>query len=350
MIEARSWGWYPAPLPSKFIQNAVPILCTLLVVIKIALTTEFHRFLARFSGRRRRVSAAQSKLLLPLNSWRILLVVLIALSNFNDACSSRSIPKPRIVSQAQPTTQVITTTTSTSTTIRPNITFTTYACNDRYRQFYCLNGATCFTVLISGSVLYNCECTTGYWGQRCEYKNLEGTYNTENFYLNASTASGVSIGIFMFVIIGGFVYQVNQRKKKRKALIKKLTLTSISKDCVDGSLTAQSFRLNYREPIFGTRWKRVQQTRFVRAEIQFPTKLRSALKSRTAAIYPQKKYCRRFFAVSGRNLRQGCYQLPQVPPPSPHFLSVSDQDLANSCCNNNNNNNTLICINNNQNS
>lgn len=41
--------------------------------------------------------------------------------------------------------------------MRPNITFQTYACPPAYAAWYCLNGATCFTVKIGISILYNCE-------------------------------------------------------------------------------------------------------------------------------------------------------------------------------------------------
>ena len=58
-----------------------------------------------------------------------------------DACSSRSTPRPR----------------PPSPTMRPNITFQTYACPPAYAAWYCLNGATCFTVKIDRSILYNCE-------------------------------------------------------------------------------------------------------------------------------------------------------------------------------------------------
>ena len=60
---------------------------------------------------------------------------------FPDACSSRSTPRPR----------------PPSPTMRPNITFQTYACPPAYAAWYCLNGATCFTVKIDRSILYNCE-------------------------------------------------------------------------------------------------------------------------------------------------------------------------------------------------
>nr|CAD7460138.1 unnamed protein product [Timema tahoe] len=58
-----------------------------------------------------------------------------------EACSSRSTPKPR----------------PPSPTARPNITFHTYACPPAYAKWYCLNEATCFTVKIGESLLYNCE-------------------------------------------------------------------------------------------------------------------------------------------------------------------------------------------------
>ena len=61
---------------------------------------------------------------------------------FPDACSSRSTPKPRPPSHSA---------------MRPNITFQTYACPPAYAAWYCLNGATCFTVKIAESILYNCE-------------------------------------------------------------------------------------------------------------------------------------------------------------------------------------------------
>lgn len=37
-------------------------------------------------------------------------------------------------------------------------------------SWYCLNGATCFSVKIQESVLYNCWCRSGFHGARCDYK------------------------------------------------------------------------------------------------------------------------------------------------------------------------------------
>ncbi len=57
--------------------------------------------------------------------------------------------------------------------------FQTYACPPAYAAWYCLNGATCFTVKIAESILYNCECADGFMGQRCEFKDLDGSYLRE---------------------------------------------------------------------------------------------------------------------------------------------------------------------------
>ncbi|KAK6633619.1 hypothetical protein RUM43_001209 [Polyplax serrata] len=57
------------------------------------------------------------------------------------ACSSRNTPKPR----------------PPPPSARPNITFPTYTCPPTYAAWYCLNGATCFTIKIEESLLYNCE-------------------------------------------------------------------------------------------------------------------------------------------------------------------------------------------------
>lgn len=69
---------------------------------------------------------------------------------FTEACTSRNVPRPR-------TTTVAPTTLAPTTTPRPNITFPTFKCPGEYAKWYCLNGATCFAVQISGEYLFNCE-------------------------------------------------------------------------------------------------------------------------------------------------------------------------------------------------
>ncbi|KAH9516550.1 hypothetical protein DERF_007285 [Dermatophagoides farinae] len=105
----------------------------------------------------------------------LLITTMLLLCSF----SSLSTPKPR---PPAPTT-------------RPNITFQTYACPEAYAKWYCLNGATCFSVRIGESILYNCECANGYMGQRCEFKDLEGSYpgmpSRESKILEAGIAGGV---------------------------------------------------------------------------------------------------------------------------------------------------------------
>jgi len=88
------------------------------------------------------------------------LVIFSLLCPSIDGCSSRSTPKPRLPSP----------------TMRPNITFQTYSCPPAYSAWYCLNGATCFTVKIGVSILYNCKCAEGYRGQRCKFKDLDESY------------------------------------------------------------------------------------------------------------------------------------------------------------------------------
>jgi len=114
--------------------------------------------------------------------------------------------------------------------MRPNITFQTYACPPAYAAWYCLNGATCFTVKIGRSILYNCECAEGYMGQRCEFKDLDGTYVSSSERLRQAAASGLSsvysagTNVFVGVVIlvlgtatAALVYtKRRQRGKMRK--------------------------------------------------------------------------------------------------------------------------------------
>ncbi|KAI5703114.1 hypothetical protein M8J75_007839 [Diaphorina citri] len=174
-------------------------------------STCFYRFLARFSGRRRRRRLTSSshpphKSVSPIRSIHsiVLPVLLVFYTLFatTQACSSRSTPKPR----------------PPSPTPRPNITFHTYACPPTYATWYCLNGATCFTVKIGESLLYNCECADGYMGQRCEFKDLDGSYlpsRKQVMLETASIASGASIAVFLVVILCFSLYVHCQRRKKQ---------------------------------------------------------------------------------------------------------------------------------------
>ncbi|XP_039277399.1 protransforming growth factor alpha-like isoform X1 [Nilaparvata lugens] len=134
-------------------------------------------------------------------------LVLSSLLTITDACSSRSTPKPR----------------PPAPTARPNVTFHTYACPPAYATWYCLNGATCFTVKIAESLLYNCECANGYMGQRCEFKDLEGSYLPSRQRV-ASIASGATIAVFLVVIVCASLYIRYQRRLK----------LSRATSCVDG--------------------------------------------------------------------------------------------------------------------
>jgi len=135
----------------------------------------------------------------------LLYLVLVALLSSADACSSRSTPKPR----------------PPSPTMRPNITFQTYACPPAYAAWYCLNGATCFTVKIGQSILYNCECADGFMGQRCEFKDLDGTYlsSSERLRMAASVrtaGSSVTFGVIV-IIVGTAIGAVVFTRKRTRA-------------------------------------------------------------------------------------------------------------------------------------
>ncbi|KAK0162800.1 hypothetical protein PV327_006546 [Microctonus hyperodae] len=143
-----------------------------------------------------------------------LLVISYTLFGITEACSSRSTPKPR----------------PPAPTPRPNITFHMYTCPPDYAEWYCLNGATCFTVKIQESLLYNCLCANGFIGQRCEFKDLDGSYlpSRQRVMLEtASIAGGATIAVFLVVIICIAAY-INCKRKQKELR------TSTCGDTVDG--------------------------------------------------------------------------------------------------------------------
>lgn len=161
------------------------------------------------------------------SSWRnisfTVLVVFLAFSlQTAEGCSSRSTPKPRPPPPLP----------SPTPAVRPNITFQTYACPPTYATYYCLNGATCFTIKIGESILYNCECAEGFMGQRCEYKDLDGSYLPlrEKIMLErASIAGGATVAVVLVVIISiiFYTYVRQQRKEQRLASFEQVTMDRI---------------------------------------------------------------------------------------------------------------------------
>ncbi|VVC25412.1 EGF-like, conserved site,EGF-like domain [Cinara cedri] len=179
----------------------------------------YYLFLARHSGRRRTAESDESvrrqggggggggrssqslHRAATFTMFNFLLLVSVCLSSTTHACSSRSTPKPRPL---QPT-------------VRPNVTFHTYPCPSVYAKWYCLNDATCFAIKIGESLLYNCECTDGFMGQRCEFKNLDGSYTTARRQVmleSASIASGVTVAVLLVFIICTTVYIRSKRANK----------------------------------------------------------------------------------------------------------------------------------------
>jgi len=138
-------------------------------------------------------------------SCLLLVLVLSAICDVTDACSSRIIsrPKPR-------------TTPAPTSSPRPNITFHTYKCPEAYATWYCLNGATCFAVKIGVEVLYNCECKDGYIGPRCDYKDLDGSYlaGRSRVMLETASIAGGAIAVMLFVFVVGFFIYFKKHSKK----------------------------------------------------------------------------------------------------------------------------------------
>ncbi|XP_076365864.1 protein spitz-like [Tachypleus tridentatus] len=150
------------------------------------------------------------------SSWPSLLTVVMVASlvfRIAEACSSRSTPKPRA---------------PLPTTSRPNITFQTYTCPEAYAKWYCLNGATCFSVKIGESILYNCECADGYMGQRCEFKDLDGSYAIKEREIIRKTASiAGSLGFAITAVVTCVTFYICLRRRQKRKKVEKRTLRAL---------------------------------------------------------------------------------------------------------------------------
>ncbi|XP_022671738.1 putative protein TPRXL isoform X3 [Varroa destructor] len=102
---------------------------------------------------------------------------------------------------AVPAPSVPTVSDTDLTTQRPNVTFQTYTCPEAYAKWYCLNGASCFSLKIGESILYNCECASGYVGQRCEFKDLDGTYLPRRGVLIETATVSIAAGVVSIMLV-----------------------------------------------------------------------------------------------------------------------------------------------------
>ncbi|KAH8353261.1 hypothetical protein KR084_009882 [Drosophila pseudotakahashii] len=160
----------------------------------------------------------------------LLLFGCLAYPSYIEACSSRTVPKPRssvsssMSGTALPPAQVQVTSSTTmrpttTTTPRPNITFPTYKCPETFDAWYCLNDAHCFAVKIADLPVYSCECAIGFMGQRCEYKEIDNTYLPKRprpMLEKASIASGAMCAlVFMLFVCLAFYLRFEQRAAKK---------------------------------------------------------------------------------------------------------------------------------------
>lgn len=134
---------------------------------------------------------------------------IFGLLSYCDACSSRG--HPRSPSTTPPTT---------TSTARPNTTDYErfHECPLELKEYFCLNGATCFELRIpNNSQIYNCFCADGFWGNRCEYKVLDGTYR-RYFIETAGIAGGVAIAVVLSFVVFASLY-VHMRRKRQRRLV-----------------------------------------------------------------------------------------------------------------------------------
>ncbi|EDV40505.1 uncharacterized protein Dana_GF23898, isoform B [Drosophila ananassae] len=154
------------------------------------------------------------------------LLLAIAFLPLAIACSSRAIAKPRpTAAPILPPDNV----EISSTTPRPNVTFPIYACPPTYAAWYCMNDATCFTVEIQNEILYNCECPLGFTGQRCEYKEIDGSYlPTRNRVMleKASIVSGATLALLFMAMCCVILYLRHEKMQKKKVQDSNTTTTT----------------------------------------------------------------------------------------------------------------------------
>ncbi|GAU88454.1 hypothetical protein RvY_01151 [Ramazzottius varieornatus] len=108
-----------------------------------------------------------------------------------------------------------------------NQTSQQFDCPATYQRWYCLNGATCFTVKIGDTILYSCRCALGYMGQRCEYKDLDQDYLPvrNRHMVRQATIAGVTTAVVLVVIIVIIAVTIYIRRRREAKQAGETTLS-----------------------------------------------------------------------------------------------------------------------------
>ncbi|KAE8751128.1 hypothetical protein FOCC_FOCC002212 [Frankliniella occidentalis] len=89
-------------------------------------------------------------------------LMLLLCASCTEACSSRLRNRNRPPPTPYP-----------ATTLRPSVTYDIFECPPLLEQVFCLNNATCFAIKVGDVLEYNCNCTEGFMGRRCEHKYVD---------------------------------------------------------------------------------------------------------------------------------------------------------------------------------
>lgn len=137
-------------------------------------------------------------------------LLLLLCGTYSEACSSRLRNRNRPPTEPPPV----------ATTLRPSITFDVFECPPSLDQWFCLNKAVCFAIKVGEVVEYNCNCTEGFMGRRCEHKyvDIDGELLSrlsiqETLSEYAGLAGATTYILFIAIAMGVWIYLRRRRHR-----------------------------------------------------------------------------------------------------------------------------------------